>query len=190
MSLLTLYAVEAPAAPIGQAREPEAIEAALAPWSARFERLPLVNLSLDASNDDILAHYASEVAKVKTAYGYVTDDVVRLKRGTPDTGPMRAKFLNEHIHTEDEARFFVEGEGAFYLRNDSLIAQVVCTKGDLILVPAGTRHWFDMGPDPHFTAIRFFTDPAGWVGHFTGDAIADAVPRFDLHHLEQPVLHG
>jgi 1,2-dihydroxy-3-keto-5-methylthiopentene dioxygenase len=51
--------------------------------------------------------------------------------------------------------------------------------GDLIGVPDGTRHWFDMGPEPSFVAIRFFTEPDGWVGHFTGTDIAQRFPRFD-----------
>jgi 1,2-dihydroxy-3-keto-5-methylthiopentene dioxygenase len=56
---------------------------------------------------------------------------------------------------------------------------VLCETGDLISVPAGIRHWFDMGPTPHFTAIRLFTNPEGWIARFTGDPIADAFPRFE-----------
>jgi 1,2-dihydroxy-3-keto-5-methylthiopentene dioxygenase len=93
---------------------------------------------------------------------------------------MRRKFLSEHIHGEDEVRFFVEGSGAFYLRIGGKVHQVVCEKDDLISVPAGTRHWFDMGPDPHFCCIRLFSNPDGWVAQYTGDAIADRFPRFQL----------
>lgn len=50
-------------------------------------------------------------------------------------------------------------------------------KGDLIGVPDGTRHWFDMSEEPHFVAIRLFTNPAGWVAEFTGDEIAARFPR-------------
>ena len=50
---------------------------------------------------------------------------------------------------------------------------------DLISVPAGMRHWFDMGPAPNFTAIRMFTTPDGWVARFTGDPIASHFPAFD-----------
>jgi len=46
-------------------------------------------------------------------------------------------------------------------------------------VPAGTKHWFDMGSAPQFTAIRFFDNPAGWVAEFTGDPIADRFPLLD-----------
>jgi 1,2-dihydroxy-3-keto-5-methylthiopentene dioxygenase len=34
-----------------------------------------------------------------------------------------------------------------------------------------------MGPEPHFVAIRVFTNPAGWVANFTGDEIAARFPR-------------
>ena len=36
-----------------------------------------------------------------------------------------------------------------------------------------------MGPEPSFVAIRFFTEPDGWVGHFTGTDIAQKFPRYE-----------
>jgi 1,2-dihydroxy-3-keto-5-methylthiopentene dioxygenase len=36
-----------------------------------------------------------------------------------------------------------------------------------------------MGPDPEFTAIRFFTSTEGWVAQFTGDTIAQRFPKLD-----------
>jgi 1,2-dihydroxy-3-keto-5-methylthiopentene dioxygenase len=90
---------------------------------------------------------------------------------------MRAIFLSEHRHAEDEIRYFVEGAGLFTLRERGRVYAVRCEANDLICVPAGMRHWFDMGPRPHFTAMRFFRTPEGWVGDFTGDPIADRFPR-------------
>ena len=52
-------------------------------------------------------------------------------------------------------------------------------KGDLISVPANTRHWFDMGPNPNFIAIRMFNNPDGWVANFTGDHISTHFNRLD-----------
>ena len=91
----------------------------------------------------------------------------------------REKFLAEHTHADDEVRYFVDGRGAFYLRLDGNVHVVTCEAGDLLGVPAGTRHWFDMGTDPNFTALRFFREPEGWVGSFTGDDIATRFPTFD-----------
>ena len=91
---------------------------------------------------------------------------------------MRAKFLAEHIHEDDEVRFFVEGQGAFYLRVGGKVYRTVCAAGDLISVPKNTTHWFDAGDKPFFCAIRLFTTPDGWVAKFTGDEIAKSFPEF------------
>jgi 1,2-dihydroxy-3-keto-5-methylthiopentene dioxygenase len=90
---------------------------------------------------------------------------------------MRKKFLDEHFHKEDEVRFFVAGSGLFTLHVDDKVYEILCEAGDLVGVPDGTKHWFDMGPEPSFVAIRFFTEPDGWVGHFTGTDIAQRFPR-------------
>jgi 1,2-dihydroxy-3-keto-5-methylthiopentene dioxygenase len=92
---------------------------------------------------------------------------------------MRTKFLEEHTHSEDEVRFFVAGQGLFTLHIGHKVYELLCTKGDLIGVPDGTRHWFDMGPAPHFVAIRLFTNPAGWVAEMTGSDIARRFSRLD-----------
>jgi len=67
----------------------------------------------------------------------------------------------------------------FYLRLAGQVLAVGCARGDLIAVPAGTRHWFDMGTQPDFSAIRFFGTPEGWVASFTSDAIARRFPDAD-----------
>jgi 1,2-dihydroxy-3-keto-5-methylthiopentene dioxygenase len=111
--------------------------------------------------------------------GYTTIDTVSVTPDHPDREAMRGKFLSEHRHAEDEVRFFIDGSGLFTLREQGHVYAVLCTAGDLISVPAGMRHWFDMGPRPSFTAMRFFRTPDGWVGDFTGDPIADRFPRLE-----------
>lgn len=148
-------------------------------------------LGADPSPDEVLAAYAADVDRLRSA-GYVTVDVARLRIDPSDPAQVdqaagaRQKFLAEHRHAEDEVRFFVEGSGAFYLRLDGRVHIVVCTAGDFISVPAGTRHWFDMGTAPHFAALRFFQTADGWVGDFTGDDIATRFPTFDELVAAQP----
>lgn len=147
-------------------------------WQARAE------LDSTSDSESVLAAYESDVQRLREE-GFETVDVVRLVPNPddpkwPETAQAaRSKFLNEHTHADDEVRFFVEGRGAFYLRIDGEVLGVVCEAGDLISVPAGTTHWFDMGSDPHFTAIRFFRIPEGWVGNFTGDDISSRFPSFE-----------
>jgi 1,2-dihydroxy-3-keto-5-methylthiopentene dioxygenase len=146
----------------------------------RFERWSAETpLAADADQSAVLAAYATSVARVQADGGYGTVDVLRLARGTPNVAPMRAKFLDEHAHTEDEVRFFVEGSGAFYLHLAGKVYQAICVRGDLISVPAGTPHWFDMGPDPEFTAIRWFNNQTGWVPQYTGADIAGRFPAYE-----------
>jgi 1,2-dihydroxy-3-keto-5-methylthiopentene dioxygenase len=136
-------------------------------------------LSAGAGQDDVLAAYAGDVERLKSEFGYTTVDVIRVTPETPNVPALREKFLNEHTHTEDEVRFFVEGSASFYLRTGGKVYQAICTRGDLMSIPANTTHWFDMGPTPEFAAIRLFVDPSGWVANFTGDDIASRFPKFE-----------
>jgi len=44
-------------------------------------------------------------------------------------------------------------------------------------VRPGSRHWFEHGQFPRFTALAFFNNPAGWEWpNFTGDPIAERFP--------------
>lgn len=132
-----------------------------------------------AGQAEVLTAYRRDVDRIMEQGGYKSCDVVRMNPDHPDRDAMRGKFLSEHTHDDDEVRFFVEGAGAFYLRDDKGVLKVVCEQGDLLSVPKNTRHWFDMGPRPHFAAIRLFTTPEGWVASFTGDKIADTLPKYE-----------
>jgi 1,2-dihydroxy-3-keto-5-methylthiopentene dioxygenase len=174
MTRLATFAAEGGPA-LETTSDPDRIAAVLAHEGVSFERWA----TRGAAGDAILDAYREEVARLSRDGGYATADVVAMKPDHPERAAMRAKFLDEHTHGEDEVRFFVEGRGAFYLRFGPRVHQVVCEAGDLLSVPAGTRHWFDMGPKPLFTAIRLFTNPEGWVAQFTGDPIAAKLPRFE-----------
>lgn len=136
-------------------------------------------LAADASQDAVLAAYAEAVAALNARYGFESVDVVAMYPQHPQAEVARGKFLAEHTHDDFEIRFFVDGAGAFYIRSGGKVYRTVCTAGDLIELPANTTHWFDMGPQPFFKAIRFFTKAEGWVGHFTGDDIAQKFPLFN-----------
>jgi 1,2-dihydroxy-3-keto-5-methylthiopentene dioxygenase len=179
-SKLNVYDDHAPAVPLVATTDGAEIARLLAEVGVRFERWTAdATLPAVADQAAVLAAYASSVARVQADGGYGTVDVLRLAKGTPNIAPIREKYLAEHAHTEDEVRFFVEGSGAFYLHLQGKVYQAICVRGDLISVPAGTTHWFDMGPDPEFTAIRWFNDQAGWVPEYTGSDIAGRFPTYE-----------
>jgi len=137
-------------------------------WEAK------VPFSPDADQATILGAYAHVLEPYMQKNGYKTADVINISAQTPDYGALRNKFLSEHQHTEDEVRFFVDGKGFFWFNlNDSEpIFNVMCEAGDLISVPANTKHWFDAGKEnPFVKAIRVFIDTSGWVPHYTNSGV-------------------
>ncbi|MBY0611409.1 MAG: cupin domain-containing protein [Beijerinckiaceae bacterium] len=180
MTSLTVYSDSNPAKVFIDTEKTETIARTLSAVGIDFERWTAdAVLGSDASSEDILSAYESEIARLKAERGYNTVDVIRIAPDNPAKDAMRAKFIEEHIHDEDEVRFFVEGSGAFYLHIDDKVYRVVGTAGDLLSVPAGTLHWFDMGPEPFFTVIRLFISADGWVAKFTGNPISQTVPRYN-----------
>ena len=159
---------------------PASIQAELADRGIGFEQWPAAHrLPPDADQSTILATYSTEVARVQRDGGYQTVDAIRMTPDHPEREALRNKFLSEHTHAEDEVRFFVEGQGLFSLHINQEVLVTLCERGDLISVPAGTRHWFDMGPKPSFCALRFFNNSEGWLATFTGDPIAERFPQLD-----------
>jgi len=180
MSQLTIYADTDPTTPLFDGDDFDLIKAELDRAGIRIERWTADReLADDADNDSIIAAYQDEIDRLVAIGGYQTWDVVSMNPDHPDKTAFRQKFLDEHIHSEDEVRFFVRGQGLFIIHANDKVYSVLCEKDDLISVPANTRHWFDMGPNPSFTAIRLFNNPEGWVAKFTGDKIAGRFPFLD-----------
>lgn len=180
MTQLTVYADTDPSKILIETREAVEIADILSDLGVLFERWNAsAVLPNAAGQEEVLKVYEADVKRIMDAGGYKSVDVARVTPDHPDRVTLRQKFLAEHTHDDDEVRFFVEGAGAFYLHVKSKVYRLVCERNDLISVPAGTTHWFDTGEHPYFCAIRIFTSPEGWVGHFTGDDIATRFPLFE-----------
>jgi 1,2-dihydroxy-3-keto-5-methylthiopentene dioxygenase len=179
MTMLTIYPESDATRPLAHLTRFEEIRDALAAIGIEFERWEAnVPLAPDATPEQVMAAYQGAIDKLNARYGFQAVDVVSMQPDSPAAETARGKFLSEHTHDDFETRFFVDGEGAFYIRKNGKVYMTVCTRGDLINLPANTTHWFDMGPKPYFKAIRFFRIPEGWVGKFTGDTIAERFPKF------------
>jgi 1,2-dihydroxy-3-keto-5-methylthiopentene dioxygenase len=180
MSRLQVFGEQGSLAPRLDTTDRGRITEALARVGVRFEAWEASQPVTAASEESaIVEAYRGPIERLKAEGGYESVDVVRMRPDHPERAAMRAKFLSEHTHAEDEVRFFVDGSGLFCLHIDDGVYLVTCERGDLIALPAGTKHWFDMGPSPHFVAIRLFINPSGWVARFTGDAIADRFPKHE-----------
>jgi len=136
-------------------------------------------LARDATNDEVLAAHEDSIESLMERHGFQSADVVSLGPNHPDRASLRQKFLAEHTHDEFEVRFFVHGQGLFYLHIGRRVYALMCGEGDLISVPAGVPHWFDMGERPDFRCIRLFMTPDGWIANYTGSDISKGYPDFD-----------
>lgn len=181
MSRLRIFEEHAPHAPLQVIEAHSEIAAALRPLCVDFERwTPTHPVQPGDAPEAIMAAYRSDIDRLMFTRGFKSVDVVSIAPNNPNREAMRAKFLDEHAHKEDEVRFFVAGSGQFNLHADGKVYEIICEAGDLISVPDGATHWFDMGPEPSFVAIRFFTAADGWVGYFTGSDIALKFPRYEV----------
>jgi 1,2-dihydroxy-3-keto-5-methylthiopentene dioxygenase len=186
MTLLTTWADTDPSVPVLRTDDPAQIEKELAEFGIRFDQWPVSpELPATATADDVMAAYREQVDSLVASEDFKVVDVVRLHpTGEPGWEELaagaRKKFLDEHTHDDDdEVRFFVEGSGIFYLHIGDRVHAVLCEAGDLLSVPRGTTHWFDMGTNPSFCAIRFFHEEEGWVGSFTETGISSQFPDYD-----------
>jgi len=145
------------------------IAAELAGHGIDYERwAPSHPIADNAPAEDILNAYAREIEALKTRGGYVTADVIDVSPTTPGLDAMLAKFNREHWHDEDEVRFIIAGHGLFHIHSTTgAVLAIEVEAGDLIRVPRGTLHWFNLCGDRRIRAIRLFQDTAGWTPNYT-----------------------
>jgi len=148
---------------------PEAVRDFLASRGIDYEHTAAVVAAADAPAEQLLDAYKGKIDELKARGGYVTADVIDVWPDTPGLEAMLNKFNSEHWHDEDEVRFIVDGRGLFHIRpNDGPVFAIEVEAGDLIRVPKGTHHWFDLCVDRRIRAIRLFQDASGWTPHYTG----------------------
>ena len=152
---------------------PTEIAEFLKPYGIDFEQWDVAGrIGTEATNEEILDAYSPEIDRLKKAHGFVTADVINVTPETPGLDDMLAKFDKEHLHTEDEVRFTVKGSGVFHItpETDPVFA-VTVEAGDLISVPEGTHHWFNLCTDKTIRCIRLFEDTSGWAPHYMEEPV-------------------
>ncbi len=178
MSWLRIYTEDGEL--LEEIRDPKEIARRLKEIGVLFERWTSDKpLSRDAGDEEVIEAYKSEIDRLVKEYDFKSYDVIAMTPDHPKKEELRQKFLKEHTHSDFEVRYFVYGDGVFYLHPDDKVYVVHCTAGDLISVPPNTKHWFDMGGSPDFKCIRLFSIPEGWVAEYTGSDIADRFPKYE-----------
>lgn len=155
--------------------DPDEISAYLEPHGIWYERWDVDGrLSHTATNDEILTAFAAEIERLKERGGFVTADVINVNSQTPNLDALLAKFAKEHTHSEDEVRFTVRGKGVFQIHpKEGPVFGVTVERGDLINVPAGTLHWFDLCQEREICCIRLFQNTSGWTPNYVENGVHD-----------------
>jgi 1,2-dihydroxy-3-keto-5-methylthiopentene dioxygenase len=144
----------------------------LAVRGIEYERwTPSHDVASDAPPEAILDAYSFQIEALKRRGGYVTADVIDVNPETPNLDTMLARFNKEHWHDEDEVRFIIDGRGLFHVNAGGSVFVLEVGRGDLIRVPRGTHHWFDLCAEKRIRAIRLFQNPAGWTPHYTESGV-------------------
>lgn len=175
MSYVAVYPVASPDTPNKVLTHFDDIAATLAALGVRFERWQPAPIEKGASDAQMIAAYQAQI----DALGYAGVEVLSVSSDHPQKDELRAQFLDERRYSEDQVRFFIAGQGLFTLHIDDYVYAVRCEKNDLLVIPAGMAHWFDIGENPHFVALRLFDTAQGGVPELTGDDIARHFPGLD-----------
>ena len=164
MTELAVFSTANPRQAAFRSRDFAVIEREVARLGAHIERWGASHpLKPGASPEDILVACTPELDRLKTERGYRDADVVSIKPGDAQWPALRQKFLGEPTHDDDEAPYFVEGSGAFYLHIGEHVYRLIGEAGDLLSVPTGVTHGFDGGVE----------------ADFTGDPVAKAFPTYE-----------
>lgn len=180
MSILSVYHHDTPEQPFKVLTHHEDVVATLAEVGVHLERWQASG-SIAANTDDegLLAAYQPQIDRLKSERGYAIAEVLRLTSDPSRQTASREQGLEEYVQSADEARFFVAGRGLFNLHIEDRVFAVLCEKGDLLVIPAGVRHWFDKGENPYLIAICLFNTAEGRTPQLTGEDIASRFPRLD-----------
>src|SRR5690606_25147029 len=114
MSVLSVYHQNRPEQPLKVLTHHDDIAATLAEAEVRFEHLDArAALAADASPEEGLAACRPQIDGLQAERDFASADVLRVTGNDRQQNELRARFLEEHRHAEDEVRFIVAGRGLF-----------------------------------------------------------------------------
>jgi 1,2-dihydroxy-3-keto-5-methylthiopentene dioxygenase len=122
----------------------------------------------------LLDVWRPDIERLMKENDYRTADVLAVADETvPNLDTLLERFRPEHYHTEDEVRFVVGGHGVFGIHREppnDVVFEVHVGPGDLLKVPQGTWHWFDLEQDRRIQCVRLFQDVSGWTPYYREEA--------------------
>lgn len=165
MSILSVYSLSTPDMPNKVLTHHDDIAATLAEQGVLFERRQATVFEGDA-----VAAHREQVDSLMTAKGYKGHAVLSHEDEYQGLG-------EEFTLQAEETCWFVAGRGQVNLHIGNYLYSLVCEKHDLLVIPAGTQRWVDLGEHPRCVAIRLFGQDPRFA--YTGSDLAQQFPRLD-----------
>ncbi|KAL0850804.1 hypothetical protein ABMA28_006731 [Loxostege sticticalis] len=108
---------------------------------------------LDKIRKDRGYSYEDELVCSKECFGQAYEDKLK-------------SFYTEHLHTDEEIRFVLEGSGYFDVRDDAdRWIRINVTPGDLVVLPKAIYHRFTLDTKNHIKVKRYFIGHPVWTAH-------------------------
>ncbi|CAM9470572.1 unnamed protein product [Discosporangium mesarthrocarpum] len=121
----------------------------------------VLNWKLDADKyeDD------PELQKIRDERGYSYMDIITVSpEKLPNYEAKIKGFFEEHMHTDEEIRYLLEGSGYFDVRDkEDRWIRISMRKGDMITLPAGIYHRFTLDETNYVKAMRLFVGDPIWT---------------------------
>jgi 1,2-dihydroxy-3-keto-5-methylthiopentene dioxygenase len=114
---------------------------------------------------------------IRKARGYSYEDCITVSPATlPNYQDKIKSFYEEHIHTDEEVRYILEGAGYFDVRDlEDRWIRVHTKAGDLIILPEGIYHRFTLDEGNYAKALRLFIGEPVWTP-FNRNTIEESHP--------------
>jgi Uncharacterized conserved protein, contains double-stranded beta-helix domain len=128
---------------------------------------PAYPTTSDAPQEEILAAYSKEIDKLKARGATLPPMWSTSRRRLPASMPCWRNSAANICMKKTKCVHRSRPRGVSVHPPDAPVVAIEVEAGDLIRVPRGTWHWFDLCSDRQIRAIRLFQDPSGWTPVYT-----------------------
>lgn len=181
MSYLTIYQHEQPDRIDLETGLPLEIGELLSDYRILYQKIPLDDdVESKALDKDYQLDLKRQAVPMDRQHQFPFATVMIVDHQYPNYDRLRMKYLSEYSLDRDEILLILEGEALLSFHDDNKVLQLLCNKGDAVIIPGGLTRWVDFGEAPGMLALmKCMQQEQDQVMHYTGSHFADFFPRLD-----------